>query len=123
MHVLRADHIGFRFIFIGLLKFGIVIWYGFGVFIALLNAIWPLLTGLGLAFRVPWSLVMASMSAGLTIYALIRGLGGDGDLLVLFESIANVGILFYLLEGDRPNFIYRHRYRKYSVEPGQGGND
>lgn len=107
------------FIGIGVLKMYFVISFGGGIGVALLNGLWPLLTGLGLAFRVPWSVIMAMISAGLTTYALVRGLGGDGSIIVLLETLASVGILFYLLEGDRPNLIYRHRYRKYSVEAGQ----
>ncbi len=103
------------FLGIAALKFGWVISAGGGIGIALLNSIWPFLTGLGLAFRVPWAVIMASVAAGLTVWALLRGFG-DGSLGPLAETIANVGILFYLIDGDRPNLIYRHRYRKYSVE-------
>jgi len=82
---------------------------------ALLNGVWPILTGLGLAFRVPWAIVMAVISAGLTIYALVRGFGGGG-VMTLFETLISVGVLFYLVEADRPNLIYRYRYRKYSAD-------
>lgn len=109
------------FIGIAILKFTLVISYGDGIGIAVLNSIWPLLTGVGLAIRAPYAVVMATISAGLTVYALLRGLGGDGSLIVLFETLANLGILFYLVDGDRPNLIYRHRYRKYSAE--NGGNN
>ncbi|MCF2872105.1 hypothetical protein L0664_13600 [Octadecabacter sp. G9-8] len=108
------------FVAIGALKFGLVLSYGAGIGVAILNGIWPVLTGIGLALRVPWAIIMAMISAGLTVYALVRGLGGDGTLITLFEVIANVGILFYLLDGDRPNLIYRHRYRKYSADEDAG---
>ena len=111
------------FVAIGLLKFALAFSYGASVSVAFLNGIWPLLTGVGLALRVPWSILMACVAAGLTVYALLRGIGGDGSVVILLESVANAGILFYLIDGDRPNFIYRHRYRKYSVEAGKGTND
>lgn len=104
------------FLFVAGLKFWWVLSVGGGLGIAVLNSIWPFLAGAGLALRVPWAMVMAMIAAAVTIYALVRGLGGDGSLIVLAETVANVGILFYLIDADRPNLIYRHRYRKYSVE-------
>ena len=43
-------------------------------------------------------------------------MGAERSVIYLFETIANVGILFYLIDGDRPNLIYRHRYRQYSAK-------
>ena len=111
------------FIAIGVVKFGVMISIGAGVGMTVLNGIWPFLTGLGLALRIPWAVLMACVSAGLTVYALLRGIGEDGSIVILLETVANTGILFYLIDGDRPNFIYRHRYRKYSVERGQVADD
>ena len=108
------------FIGIAVLKFWLTLDFGAGFGTAFLNGIWPLLVGIGLALRVPWAVIMAMISAALTVYALVRGLGGDGSLITLFETIANVGILFYLIDGDRPNLIYRHRYSKYSAVEGDG---
>ena len=113
--------IAIYFIAISILKFWLAFDYGYGFGVAFLNSIWPFLVGLGLAFRVPWSVIMAMVSTALTAYALVRGLGGGGDLITLFEMIASVGILFYLIDADRPNLIYRHRYRKYSVEDDNAG--
>jgi hypothetical protein len=109
------------FIGISILKFWIAHDFRLGLQVAVLNSIWPFLVGLGLALRVPWAVIMAMISAALTAYALVRGLGGGGDLITLFEMIASVGILFYLIDADRPNLIYRHRYRKYSVEDDNAG--
>ncbi|AGI67723.1 hypothetical protein OAN307_c20910 [Octadecabacter antarcticus 307] len=103
------------FIAIAVLRLYLSLTYGLGPTTAILNSIWPLLVGLGLAIRAPWAVIMAAISAALTIFALARGLGNDGNLITLFETLANVGILFYLVDADRPNLIYRHRYRKYSV--------
>ncbi|PVA07952.1 hypothetical protein [Thalassorhabdomicrobium marinisediminis] len=105
------------FVATGLLKFALAWQYGAGLGVSLLSSIWPFLTGIGLALRVPWSVVMAAVSTGLTAFALVRGLGTGDSLLTLVEMLVNVGILFYLLDGDRPNLIYRHRYRKYSAAP------
>jgi hypothetical protein len=103
------------FIAIAVLKFYLSLSYSAGLTIAFLNSVWPLLVGLGLAIRAPWAIIMAMISTGLTVYALVNGLGSDGNFITLFETLANVGILFYLIDADRPNLIYRHRYRQYSV--------
>ena len=115
--------ISLYFLLIGMFKFGLLFSNGAGVGVALLNGAWPFLTGVGLALRVPWSIVMALISSTLTVWALVRGSQAgvvDGARLYpLFETIINVGILFYLVDGDRPNLIYRHRFRKYSIEDDQ----
>jgi len=103
------------FILVAALGFWLAFYYRAGLGTALVYGVLPLLTGLGLAFRIPWSVVMAMIVTGLSAYGLIRGLGGN-SVLALLQTIANMGILFYLVDGDRPNLIYRHRYRKYSVE-------
>ena len=103
------------FIATAILKFYLSISYNAGLTIAILNSIWPLFVGLGLAIRAPWAVILAAISAALTVFALVRGLGGNGTLITLFETLMNVGILFYLVDSDRPNLIYRHRYRKYSA--------
>lgn len=103
------------FIAVAALGFWLVLTFDAGLGTALLYGVLPLLTGLGLAFRMPWSIVLAMIVTGLSAYALIRGLGGN-SILALVQTIANIGILFYLVDGDRPNLIYRHRYRKYSVQ-------
>lgn len=110
------------FILIALYKFWWVLDVGGGLGIAVLNSIWPLLAGIGLALRVPWSVIMAIISTGLTVWALMRGLGTDTGVAILLETVANVGILFYLMDGDRPNLIYRHRYRRYSAQEGGDGD-
>lgn len=114
--------IAFYFVLIGLFKFALILSFGAGLGTALLNGVLPVLTGLGLLARVPWSIIMALVSAILTVWFLIRGTqfsAEDGSVVFqMLETILNVGILFYLTEADRPNLIYRHRYRKYSIEDG-----
>ena len=122
--------IGLYFIVTALLKMGLYRSEGAGFGWALFLGLWPLLTGIGLLIRAPWALILAVISAGLSAYTLIRGMDvlsqvaatgsvyfeGDRFLIApLVELLISVGILFHLMDGDRPNFIYRHRYRKYSV--------
>ncbi len=96
---------------------------------ALVISAFPILCGIGLILRMPWAIILATISAGLTVFQLVGGLGRLGEmggnavtiglvdirLALLFHLLVSVGIVFYLMDGDRPNFIYRHRYRKYSV--------
>lgn len=122
--------IGLFFIASALLKMGLVRASGMPLGWTLVLGAWPFLTGLGLLMRAPWALILAVISAGLSAYTLLAGASGiggiagggavyvEGDsymLVPLFELLAYIGILFHLMDGDRPNFIYRHRYRKYSV--------
>lgn len=106
------------FILSGLAKGAWFYSVGGGVGLALLNGGWPVLTGVGLAFRVPWAVVMAMISAALTAWSILQGGGGPTALVTLAALLINIGILFYLIDGDRPNFVYRHRYRKYSTDKG-----
>ncbi len=34
----------------------------------------------------------------------------------LINALVTVGLCFYMFEGDRPNFIFRRRYRSYRAE-------
>lgn len=120
--------ISLYFIGVSVVKLILSVSYGGGFGVVLLNCIWPFLAGLGLILRVPWSVFMVIVSTAITAYGLMRGLQvqftlPEGapqpdawqTLPYLFEMIASVGILFYLIDGDRPNLIYRHRYRQYSA--------
>lgn len=106
---------GLFFIASGLAKGWVLAAGGAGTGLALLAGALPLLTGVGLLIRAPWALVLAVVSAGLTLFSLFRDIGGEAGLYYLAEALVMAGILFYLLDGDRPNFIYRHRFRKYSA--------
>lgn len=129
-------------------KFYVASTFDVGVMVVLLNGIWPLLAGVGLILRVPWSVFMAIVSAATTVWAVIRssratatlynssegaasmgflqgvfGIDSYGDaffVLLLVELIIHIGILFHLMDGDRPNLIYRHRYRQYSAARDDG---
>lgn len=80
-----------------------------------LSGLLPVLTGLGLIIRAPWAVVLAVILAGLGAFAFVKALGQGVDPAILIDGLIAVGVLTYLLEGDRPNLIYRHRYRKYSA--------
>lgn len=98
----------------GLLKLVVLTGAGASILGALLSGLLPFLTGLGLALRLPYALVVAIVMAGVTLYTTVRTMGTDQSVWFLVDGLVSVGIIFYLLDGDRPNFIYRHRYRKYS---------
>jgi hypothetical protein len=98
----------------GILKLVVFLNAGAAPSMALLSGLLPVLTGLGLALRVPFALVIAIIMAGITLYSTAGAMGSDQSIWFLFDSLVAAGIIFYLLDGDRPNFIYRHRYRKYS---------
>ena len=113
----------------GLGKAGLLMSQGVSVGWALLLGAFPLACGIGLILRAPWAVILAGVSAGLTVFQLLAGLGQVGtlggnaidvgglspQLWTLIHLLISVGIVFYLMDGDRPNFIYRHRYRKYSA--------
>lgn len=115
--------IGLMFIGVGLTKGWLIYGVSDSLGLALFNALWPVLTGAGLLLRVPWAVYLAVVSAGFTIYALIRGFGDPQSVFYLMETVAYVGALFYLIDGDRPNLIYRHRYRQYSALKEIEGHD
>lgn len=100
---------------IGLFKLWVFWGAGYAAGVIVLGGVLPILAGLGLWARMPWAVVVTLVMAGFNLYAFVRNVGADPGLLLLFDGIASVAIIFYLVEGDRPNFIYRHRYRKYSV--------
>jgi len=98
----------------GVLKLVVLAGAGAPVSMALLSGLLPVLTGAGLALRVPYALVIAIIMAGITLYTTVGAMGSEQSVWFLVDSLVAAGIIFYLLDGDRPNFIYRHRYRKYS---------
>lgn len=75
-----------------------------------------MLTGIMLMMRAPWAVLLAGAQLLLTIFGLVTSGFGDhwSDLAMLVFSF---GALFYLVEGDRPNLIYRHRYRTFGKGP------
>lgn len=94
---------------------------GLGLGLAVVSGLFPFLTGVGLILRVPWAIMLAIISASISLFSLMRGMGEGAGIYYLAEALIQAGIVFHLMDGDRPNFVYRHRYRKYSV--GESGND
>lgn len=89
-----------------------------GVFTVLL-----MFCAVGLILRSPWSYVLSILLAVREMFGFIQLIGGGAyevpPMLALYgvaNAIVGTGIIFYLIEGDRPNFIYRHRYRSYRAE-------
>ncbi|MEM6727247.1 MAG: hypothetical protein AAF618_01990 [Pseudomonadota bacterium] len=121
----------------GLSIYLMALWFaGIGAFEAAVNLnfgafgpVQALFTGLlllcafGLVFRAPWSYVLAILLAVRETFGFVQLIGGGAfevpPLLAVYgvtNAIIGIGIIFYMVEGDRPNFIYRHRYRSYRAE-------
>ena len=81
---------------------------------------------MGLIFRKYWGwwLCLLGCIRVLWIFAILGGAKaiGPGGLIFLGNAVIAVGVGFYLIEGARPNLIYRHRYRSYRAE-GIGGSE
>jgi len=98
----------------GLFKLWAFTGAGYPVTVIVLGGALPVITGLGLWARMPWAIIVAIIMAGFTLYAFARNIGADPSMLLLVDALVAVSMIFYLVEGDRPNLIYRHRYRRYS---------
>ena len=85
-----------------------------------------LLAGLGLVLRVPWAYVLAVLLPARFVIGFVQTvsaapppLTGDPELdmgFVLLQAVIAIVVMFYLLEGERPNLVYRHRFRSYRAE-------
>lgn len=82
----------------------------------------PLLCAAALALRVPWAQPVVATLSALSVLGAVRGLPA-GDPLSVLEVIVLVLIVFYLLEGDRPNLVYRHRYRSFRGDADKPDSD
>lgn len=87
-----------------------------GEMLNVISGVLQIVTGLMLMMRAPWGIMIAGAQLILTIFGVVTsGFGGHWmDLVILLFSF---GALFYLVEGDRPNLIYKHRYRSYGKGP------
>ena len=93
----------------------------FGDWLALFKAVLQLLTAIMLVMRAPISLMLAGAQLLLSVFGAVTGgmlknmseLGETGGFVVLAYLIFCGLSLFYLFEGDRPNLIYRHRFRSF----------
>jgi len=128
----------------GIAQYAMALWFaGIGAFEAAINlnfgafgvvqAVFTLLLlacAVGLVIRAPWSYVLAILLAVREMFGFIQLIGGGAfdvpPFLALYgvaNAIIGTGIIFYMVEGDRPNFIYRHRYRSYRAEAKLRGED
>jgi len=88
-----------------------------------ISGVLPVFAGLGLYARMPFALVLTILMAGLTLFLAILGMRALAEpgvteierVIPLIDAVIAAAICFHLMDGDRPNLIYRHRYRKYSV--------
>lgn len=85
-----------------------------------------LVAGVGLLLSVPWAYVLAVLLPARFIIGFAQTVGGGGEtlagmgqagqVLVLAQAMIAVAVMFHLVEGERPNLIYRRRFRSYSAE-------
>ena len=98
--------------------------YGFfvaGGVTSLIQGLLALFTAITLAMRAPIAVMLAAAQIFLNI--LLQLLGGtlkdlsnmspEYGILTLVILIFSGLSLFYLIEGERPNLIYRHRFRSF----------
>ncbi|OWU71135.1 hypothetical protein ATO2_02160 [Roseovarius sp. 22II1-1F6A] len=103
---------------------GIELWLiglGFGGTWAVVFAVLSLLAAAGLMLRVPLSLWLTMVICVRQLWRLLSLVGGGAVLLqsgfgpvqalILVQAALALAVGFYLLDGDRPNLIYRRRYR------------
>ncbi|GAA6187432.1 hypothetical protein [Litorivita sp. NS0012-18] len=80
----------------------------------------PLLCALLLALRAPWGAVLVIILSVLSVVGSLSRMGG-ADPIGLINTLVLIAVAVYLHEGDRPNLIYRHRYRSYKSKEGADG--
>lgn len=80
-------------------------------------------TALGLILRIPWVYLLAVILPVRQLFGFLELVGGGAVGMQPLEAIYAVanamiamGVIFHMLEGDRPNLIYRFRYRSYRAE-------
>jgi len=122
----------------GVLLWAIAAWFaasgGLEVALAAAGAPWwtgalgalSLVAAAGLILRVPWAYVLAVLLPARYIIGFVQAIGGGAvaltgapqldQALVLAQAVISVLVIFHLVEGERPNLIYRHRYRSYEAE-------
>ena len=95
------------------LLFGIVLFFGALLFF----------TGVGLCVRKRFAYLLALFIPLVFIIRFFSTAAGYGTGSIspsqyydLCNAMITIGVCFYLFEGDRPNFIFRRRYRSYRTE-------
>ena len=77
------------------------------------GAILKIATAVLLVLRAPWALVLAMVQLIVSVFTLATFLVDGISPFAIVELIFVVFAVSYLMEGDRPNLIYRHRFRSY----------
>ncbi|MEJ6401618.1 hypothetical protein [Yoonia sp. 2307UL14-13] len=85
--------------------------------LALIFGVANLTVALLLAIRSPWALPAVFVQVIGGILAAFFIVLGPVDVVI--RAALGIGLLVYLVDGDRPNLIYRHRFRAYSDLEGQ----
>jgi hypothetical protein len=81
------------------------------------------MTGAGLVVRNRLAYLLALFIPIIFLIRFFSEATGYGTVMVspaqyydLLNALVTVGVCFYMFEGDRPNFIFRRRYRSYRAE-------
>lgn len=85
--------------------------------LALIFGVVNLTVALLLSIRSPWALPAVFVQVIGGILAAFFIVLGPVDVVI--RAALGIGLLVYLVDGDRPNLIYRHRFRAYSDLEGQ----
>lgn len=90
---------------------------GAGIGALALGGALPVLAGVLMARRQGWGYWLAILSGAYVFLHGIQYVGGHP--IWLADMIGAAAMLFYLFDGDRPNLVFRHRYRQYSAVEGR----
>ncbi|MEQ3625284.1 MAG: hypothetical protein ABNH26_10650 [Celeribacter sp.] len=100
---------------------------GFGGSWAIVFSVLSLLAAAGLMQRVPLALWLTMLICLRQLWRLLSLVGGGAVLLqtgfgplqgmIVAQAALALAVGFYLLDGDRPNLIYRRRYRANVPDP------
>ena len=84
-------------------------------------------TGAGLVLRNRFAYLVALFIPMIFLIRFFSQASGYGTIMVntaqyydLINALVTVVVCFYMFEGDRPNFIFRRRYRSYRAESETG---
>ncbi|QHQ35840.1 hypothetical protein [Algicella marina] len=83
---------------------GIALWGQVGLMLVLVTM---------LVLRVPLAFPLMILHGAVVLIWFVRGLGEGQEVAALVDLGLHVPVLFYMVEGLRPNLIYRHRFRAY----------
>jgi hypothetical protein len=89
----------------------------------LVYGVFVFITAVGLVLRNRLAYLMALFVPMIFLIRFFSQATGYGTTTIsaaqyydLFNALIAVAVCFYMFEGDRPNFIFRRRYRSYRAE-------